>query len=80
MFTLGALLGQSFRWYGAKNKAAHTVMCTISINNVLQSSPVIMGGYEQLRFDVAGLDVKKFPPKYFLGYGLNFSATISYSF
>ena len=80
MFTLGALLGQSFRWYGAKNKAAHTVMCTISINNVLQSGPVIMGGYEQLRFDVAGLDVKKFPPKYFLGYGFNFSATISYSF
>jgi hypothetical protein len=80
MFTLGALLGQSFRWYASKNKAAHSVMYTISVNNVLQNNPVIMGGYEQLRFDVAGLDVNKFPPKYFLGYGFNFSATISYSF
>jgi len=80
MFTLGALLGQSYRWYSAKNKAAHTVMYTISVNNVLASNPVMMGGYEQLRFDVAGLDINKFPPKYFLGYGLNFSATISYSF
>jgi hypothetical protein len=80
MFTLGAILGQSFRWYASKNKVAHTVMYTISVNNVLQSNPVIMGGYEQLRFDVAGLDIKKFPPKYFLGYGFNFSATISYSF
>jgi diphthamide synthase subunit DPH2 len=80
MFTLGALIGQSFRWYATKSKSAHTVMYTISVNNVLQSGPVIMGGYEQLRFDVAGLDIKKFPPKYFLGYGFNFSATISYSF
>lgn len=80
MFTLGALIGQSLRWYGAKNKAAHTVMYTISVNNLLESNPVMMGGYEQLRFDVAGLDINKFPPKYFLGYGFNFSATISYSF
>ncbi|MEY3738970.1 MAG: hypothetical protein RL544_1748, partial [Bacteroidota bacterium] len=29
MFTLGALIGQSFRWYATKSKSAHTVMYTI---------------------------------------------------
>ncbi|MFZ9208422.1 MAG: hypothetical protein ACO21X_05710 [Sediminibacterium sp.] len=80
MFTLGALLGQSIRWYSVKNKTPKNILCILSINNILQSSPVLAGGYEQLRFDVAGLNVNKFPPKYFLGYGFNFSATISFTF
>jgi hypothetical protein len=80
MFTLGALLGQSIRWYRVKNKQPQTIMCIVSLNNILQNSPVLMGGYEQLRFDIAKLDVNKFPPKYFLGYGFNFSATISFTF
>jgi len=80
MFTVGALLGQSIRWYHVKNKKPQSIMCIVSLNNILQNSPVLMGGYEQLRFDVAGLKVNKFPPKYFLGYGFNFSATISFTF
>jgi hypothetical protein len=80
MFTLGALVGQSIRWYRVKNKQPQTIMCIVSLNNILQNSPVLMGGYEQLRFDIAKLDVNKFPPKYFLGYGFNFSATISFTF
>ena len=80
MFTLGALLGQSIRWYRVKNKQPQTIMCIVSLNNILQNSPVLMGGYEQLRFDIAKLDVNKFPPKYFLGYGFNFSATLSFTF
>jgi hypothetical protein len=80
MFTLGALVGQSIRWYRVKNKQPQSIMCIVSLNNILQNSPVLMGGYEQLRFDIAKLDVNKFPPKYFLGYGFNFSATISFTF
>jgi hypothetical protein len=80
MFTLGALLGQSIRWYSIKNKSPKNILCILSVNNILQSGPVLAGGYEQLRFDVAGLNVNKFPPKYFLGYGFNFSATISFTF
>jgi len=80
MFTLGALLGQSIRWYSVKNKTPKNILCILSINNILQSGPVLAGGYEQLRFDVARLNVNKFPPKYFLGYGFNFSATISFTF
>jgi hypothetical protein len=80
MFTLGALLGQSIRWYRVKNKQTQTIMCIVSLNNILQNSPVLMGGYEQLRFDIAKLDINKFPPKYFLGYGFNFSATLSFTF
>ena len=63
-----------------KNKQPQTIMCIVSLNNILQNSPVLMGGYEQLRFDIAKLDVNKFPPKYFLGYGFNFSATLSFTF
>jgi hypothetical protein len=80
MFTLGALMGQSIRWYRVKNKQPQTIMCIVSLNNILQNSPVLMGGYEQLRFDIAKLDINKFPPKYFLGYGFNFSATLSFTF
>jgi hypothetical protein len=80
MFTLGALLGQSFRWYSVKNKSPKNILCILSVNNILQSGPVLAGGYEQLRFDVTRLNVNKFPPKYFLGYGFNFSATISFTF
>ena len=80
IFTLNVLIGQSFRWQGTKNKEAHLLSCSLSINNILQTDPVLQSGYEQLRFDVAGLNLQKFPPKYFFGYGRNFSATISYSF
>jgi hypothetical protein len=80
MFTLGALLGQSIRWHNVKNKAPKNILCILSVNNILQSGPVLVGGYEQLRFDVTRLNVNKFPPKYFLGYGFNFSATISFTF
>lgn len=52
-------------------------MFNAGINNLLNNKNSIAGGYEQLRFDTAGKNITKFPPKYFYAMGLNFSVNLS---
>lgn len=50
------------------------------INNLLNNTDIISGGYEQLRFDYQLRNVDKFPPRYFRAYGLNYFASIGLRF
>ncbi len=52
----------------------------LGISNLLNNTNIITGGYEQLRFDFAGRNVNKFPPKYYYSYGLNYFASATLRF
>jgi hypothetical protein len=52
----------------------------IGISNLLDSKDIRTGGFEQLRYDFAGENPGKFPPKYFYAYGRNFFVNISLRF
>ncbi|MEO8174456.1 MAG: TonB-dependent receptor [Sediminibacterium sp.] len=58
-------------------KYKQTLVCNVSINNLLNKQDIISGGYEQLRFDTDTKNTAKFPPKYFYASGLNFSINCS---
>lgn len=76
-FTVDCSVGGSarLRWLDAKHPP--TVLCHISINNLLNRKGMMAGGYEQLRFDMDKKNVDKFPPKYFYAMGMNFSVNLS---
>ncbi|MCX7862860.1 MAG: TonB-dependent receptor plug domain-containing protein [Bacteroidales bacterium] len=52
----------------------------LNINNILNNTSLITGGYEQMRFDFQNKNVNKFPPKYFYAYGRTYFFMISYRF
>jgi len=56
------------------------LVLSLGINNITNNTSVTSGGYEQLRFDIAGKDLEKFPSKRFYSYGTNFSANIALRF
>ena len=66
------------KWFRGKQK--QTFMINVSINNLLNKQDMMASGYEQLRFDVEGKNVDKFPPKYFYAMGFNFSINLSFLF
>jgi hypothetical protein len=50
------------------------------INNMLNNTDIISGGYEQLRYDYSTSDINKFPPKYYYAIGTNYYASIALRF
>ena len=50
------------------------------INNILNNQEFITGGYEQMRFDYAEQDLKKFSPVYFYSYGTNYMLILTFQF
>jgi hypothetical protein len=52
----------------------------LGVNNILNNTNIVSGGFEQLRFDFAEKNINKFPPKKFYAYGTNFFASIGVRF
>lgn len=61
-------------------KTRNYLVFNLGINNLLDNKNVVSGGYEQLRFDMSGKDVDRFPSRKFYAYGINFFASIGYRF
>jgi hypothetical protein len=76
-YTVDLSAGNSVRLklFGSANKK--TFLFNFNINNLLNNTGFISGGYEQLRFDTETKNVAKFPPKFFYAMGLNFSANLT---
>ena len=53
------------------------IYLTIGVNNFLNNTNFITGGYEQNRFDFENRDVNRFPPRYFYAYGANYFIGLS---
>ena len=52
----------------------------VGVNNLLNNTNIVSGGYEQLRFDYAEKNIDKFPAKKFYAYGTNFLASVALRF
>ncbi len=80
-FTLDFFAGYSWKMpksFGFK-KSTFLVL-NAGINNILNNQDIITGGYEQLRFDFAGKDINKFPPKLYYAYGINYLVSAAIRF
>jgi hypothetical protein len=84
-FTLDLFAGFSWKvphtyiGSGFKKKAVYLYMYA-GINNMLNNTDIISGGYEQLRYDYSTSDINKFPPKYYYAIGTNYYASIALRF
>ena len=58
------------------------VYLNVGVNNILNNTDFITGGYEQRRFDYKDnpndSNVDKFPPKYFYAYGINYFISLGF--
>ena len=80
--TLDAFAGYSWlmnnRFKGLHKRTF--LLFNLGVNNILNNTDIVSGGFEQLRFDYAEKNVDKFPPKKFYAYGINFFASIGLRF
>jgi hypothetical protein len=53
---------------------------SLGVNNLLNNTKMITGGYEWLRFDNSYKDVSRFSNKYFYGYGTNYFLNVGLKF
>lgn len=72
-FVLNANAAKSFRI-----KKKHVLGFNVSINNLLNNRSVVVGGYEQLRWDPQ--QVSKFPTKYTYMSGITYMFILNFSF
>jgi hypothetical protein len=79
---LDASIGKS--WRINTSKAPMYIGLNVNVNNVLNNTSYISGGYEQLRFDYTeNVDLRnldKFPSKYFYSYGRTYFIMVSLRF
>ena len=79
-FTLDIFGGKSWK---IKDKY---INLTVGINNILNNTNIITGGFEQARVDYnltansgdSKVDISKFPPKYFYAYGVNYFISLGF--
>ncbi len=73
-FTVDIFGGKSFKF------GKYFLFINVGVNNVLNNTDFITGGFEQLRFDVAERDPNAYPTRYFYNFGLNYFANASFRF
>lgn len=74
-FILDFSAGFSCKIKKFRDGSAYYLQLFLGVNNLL-NQPIITGGYEQLRFDLPGGDVNKFPNKYYYSPGTLYSLSI----
>lgn len=81
-YTLDAFAGWSWLMNGRfKSLKKRTFMTfSVGVNNILNNTHIVSGGYEQLRLDLSQSHPDIFQPKLFYAYGLNFSANVALRF
>lgn len=80
-YTLDAFAGYSWLMNNKfKMKKRTFLVFNVGVNNILNNTDIVSGGFEQLRFDFAGKNLDKFPPRRFYAYGLNYFASIGLRF
>jgi len=74
-FILDFSAGYSCRIKKFRDGSAYYLQFFLGVNNLMNQS-IITGGYEQLRFDLPGGDVNKFPNKYYYSLGTLYSLSV----
>ncbi len=70
-------LGYSFRLYKNSKGKSYFLQCFLGVNNCLNQS-FVTGGFEQLRMDVTGQDLNRFPNKYYYRQGALYSLSLKW--
>ncbi len=81
-YTVDAFAGYSWRMnnkFKALKKTTYLVF-NIGVNNLLNNTSIVSGGFEQLRFDYADRNPEKFPARKFYAFGLNYFASVGIRF
>ncbi len=81
-FTIDVFGGTSFRvdkWI-KKLERRTDLYINLGINNILNNTKFITGGFEQTRLDFEERNVERFPPNYFYAFGTNFFVNVSLRF
>jgi hypothetical protein len=52
----------------------------VGVNNLLNNTNIVSGGFEQLRFDFQERNINKFPVRKFYAYGANYFASVGVRF
>ncbi|MDX1941499.1 MAG: TonB-dependent receptor [Saprospiraceae bacterium] len=73
-FTLDLFGGKSFKF------GKYFLFLNLGVNNVLNNTEFITGGFEQLRFDTRDRQPSVYPTRYFYNFGLNYFANVSFRF
>ena len=81
-YTLDAFAGWSWLMNNRfRSLRKRTIMTfSVGVNNILNNTNLVSGGYEQLRLDLSQSHPNIFQPKLFYAYGLNFSANVALRF
>lgn len=67
------------RQYPGMKKKTYLVF-NMGINNLLNNTNMVTGGFEQLRFDFANKNTQKFPDRRFYAYGLTYFTSVGIRF
>ncbi len=76
-YLLDASVGKSWK---IKKPRTMYIGLNINVNNILNNTELITGGYEQSRFDFETKNVDKFPPKLYYAYGRSYFIMLSLRF
>jgi len=81
-YTLDAFAGYS--WLMNRKfrslKKRHYLVFNVGVNNILNNTNIVSGGFEQLRFDFAQKNIEKFGNRNFYAYGINYFASVGLRF
>jgi hypothetical protein len=81
-YTLDAFAGYSWlmnrRFPSLKKR--HFLVFNVGVNNILNNTNIVSGGFEQLRFDFAQKNIDKFGNRNFYAYGINYFASVGLRF
>ena len=80
-YTVDFFAGYSYKFPKSWGLKKPTYLAfNLGANNLTNNKSMITGGFEQLRFDFAGQNKDRFPPKFYYAYGLNFFASATLRF
>lgn len=74
--------GYTLDFFGGKSWKINKVFLylNVGVNNILDHTDLITGGYEQFRFDFEGKDVNRFPSRYFYSFGRNYFISLAFRY
>lgn len=79
-YTIDLFGGYSFQLKNKDYKKRRYIDLLLSGNNLLDNKNIIAYAYEQMRLDLKGYDLNKFPNKYSYAMGRNYSVNVAFRF
>ncbi len=81
-FTLDASCGWSWKFDNKIKSLKRNafLVLNLGVSNILNNKNLVLGGFEQLRYDFINNDVTTFPTKYAYAFGTTFFASVTFRF